>query len=109
MRARIAAAAARIMAEDGIDNFALAKRKAARSLGAQAEKVDGVTALSAALKKALRAKRTSVIVIDTDARRGTAEGGAWWDVAVTEAPRSSGQKQARGAYERARKKQALGA
>jgi len=34
MRARIAAAAARIMAEDGIDNFALAKRKAARQLGA---------------------------------------------------------------------------
>ncbi|HEX6691210.1 MAG TPA: hypothetical protein VF110_08705 [Burkholderiales bacterium] len=34
MRARIAAAAARIMAEDGIDDFALAKRKAARSLGA---------------------------------------------------------------------------
>lgn len=34
MRARIAAAAARIMAEDGIDDFALAKRKAARALGA---------------------------------------------------------------------------
>jgi hypothetical protein len=34
VRARIAAAAARIMAEDGIDNFALAKRKAARQLGA---------------------------------------------------------------------------
>jgi hypothetical protein len=34
MRERIAAAAARIMAEDGIDNFALAKRKAARQLGA---------------------------------------------------------------------------
>src|SRR3954453_20225670 len=34
MRARIAAAAARIMAEAGIDDFALAKRKAARSLGA---------------------------------------------------------------------------
>ena len=34
MRARIAAAAARIMAEDGIDDFALAKRNAARSLGA---------------------------------------------------------------------------
>jgi hypothetical protein len=34
MRARIAAAAARIMAEDGIDDFAIAKRKAARSLGA---------------------------------------------------------------------------
>jgi hypothetical protein len=34
MRARIAAAAARIMAEDGIEDYALAKRKAARALGA---------------------------------------------------------------------------
>ena len=34
MRARIAATAARIMAEDGIDDFALAKRKAARQPGA---------------------------------------------------------------------------
>jgi hypothetical protein len=34
MRERIAATAARIMAEDGIDDFALAKRKAARQLGA---------------------------------------------------------------------------
>jgi hypothetical protein len=34
MRARIAAAAARIMAEDGVEDFALAKRKAARQLGA---------------------------------------------------------------------------
>lgn len=34
MRARIAAAAARLMAEDGIDDFAMAKRKAARQLGA---------------------------------------------------------------------------
>jgi hypothetical protein len=35
MRARIAAAAARIMAEDGVDDFALAKRKAVRQLGAE--------------------------------------------------------------------------
>jgi len=34
MRAAIAAAAARIMAEDGIDDYAIAKRKAARRLGA---------------------------------------------------------------------------
>lgn len=34
MRTRIAAAAARIMAEDGVDDFATAKRKAARMLGA---------------------------------------------------------------------------
>src|SRR5262245_6422215 len=36
MRASIAATAARIMAEEGIDDFALAKRKAARRLGAPA-------------------------------------------------------------------------
>jgi len=36
MRARIAVAAARLMAEDGIEDFALAKRKAARQLGATA-------------------------------------------------------------------------
>src|SRR3989442_12757384 len=35
MRARIAAAAARMMAEDGIEDFAHAKRKAARQLGAE--------------------------------------------------------------------------
>lgn len=35
MRTRIAAAAARIMAEDGVEDFALAKRKAARQLGAE--------------------------------------------------------------------------
>lgn len=34
LRAAIAATAARIMAENGIDNFALAKRKAAHQLGA---------------------------------------------------------------------------
>src|SRR5215510_7849267 len=35
MRNRIAAAAARLMAEDGLEDFALAKRKAARQLGAE--------------------------------------------------------------------------
>lgn len=35
MRTRIAAAAARMMAADGIEDFALAKRKAARQLGAE--------------------------------------------------------------------------
>lgn len=35
IRSSIAAAAARIMAEDGIDDFALAKRKAARRLGVE--------------------------------------------------------------------------
>ena len=81
----------------------------ARSLGAQAEKVENLAALTSSLKKALRARRTSVVVIDTDPRRGTAEGGALWDVAVTDAPRSAGQKKARAAYEQARRRQKLGA
>jgi len=51
MRARIAAAAARLMAEDGIDDFALAKRKAARSLGAaQTEALPGNDEIEAALR-----------------------------------------------------------
>jgi 3D-(3,5/4)-trihydroxycyclohexane-1,2-dione acylhydrolase (decyclizing) len=81
----------------------------ARSLGAQAEKVEDLAKLEGALNRAIRSRKTSVVVIDTDARRGTAQGGAWWDVAVTHAPRTSPQKSARTAYERARKKQALGA
>jgi 3D-(3,5/4)-trihydroxycyclohexane-1,2-dione acylhydrolase (decyclizing) len=81
----------------------------ARSLGAAAEKVPDIKSLTAALQRALRARKTSVIVIETDPRRGTAEGGAWWDVALTEAPRTAGQKKARSAYERARKRQGLGA
>ena len=81
----------------------------ARSLGAQAEMAKDLASLKPLLQRAVRAKKTSVVVIETDPRRGTAEGGAWWDVAVTDAPRSAGQKQARAAYERARKKQALGA
>jgi 3D-(3,5/4)-trihydroxycyclohexane-1,2-dione acylhydrolase (decyclizing) len=81
----------------------------ARSLGAQAEKVSSLQALQPALRRALRARRTSVVVIDTDPRRGTQEGGAWWDVAVTAAPRTSSQEKARNAYELARRRQKLGA
>ena len=81
----------------------------ARSLGAAAQKVAGLGALKAALKKALRSRTTSVLVIDTDPRRGTAEGGAWWDVAVTAVPRSAPQEKARQAYELARRRQKAGA
>lgn len=50
-RARIAAAAARIMAEDGIDDFALAKRKAARQIGAvQGQALPGNDEIEAELR-----------------------------------------------------------
>jgi 3D-(3,5/4)-trihydroxycyclohexane-1,2-dione acylhydrolase (decyclizing) len=81
----------------------------ARSLGAQAEGVPDIKALRSALERALRARKTSVIVIETDARRGTEEGGAWWEVPVTAAPRTAPQRKARAAYERARRRQSLGA
>jgi 3D-(3,5/4)-trihydroxycyclohexane-1,2-dione acylhydrolase (decyclizing) len=81
----------------------------ARSLGAAAEKVESISALQASLGRALRSRRTSVVVIETDPRRSTAEGGAWWDVAVTAAPKSSSQRKARKAYEAARRRQKLGA
>jgi hypothetical protein len=51
MRERIAAAAARIMAEEGIDDFALAKRKAARRLGApDSEALPGNEQIETALR-----------------------------------------------------------
>lgn len=54
----------------------------ARSLGAHGEKAANLGELRAALARARAADRTSVVVIDTDPREGTAAGGAWWDVAV---------------------------
>src|ERR1700716_4380179 len=51
MRARIAATAARIMAEDGIEDFALAKRKAARRLCApEAQALPGNDEIEAELR-----------------------------------------------------------
>src|SRR5712691_3533844 len=60
MRARIAAAAARLMAEDGIDDFALAKRKAAKQLGAaDSQALPGNDEIEAELREiALDAMRT---------------------------------------------------
>jgi 3D-(3,5/4)-trihydroxycyclohexane-1,2-dione acylhydrolase (decyclizing) len=81
----------------------------AAALGAEAQKVDGIAGLEAALPAALAAKRTQVIVIDTDPQTGTAEGGAWWEVPVTAAPATPAQKEARQDYETNRKRQGAGA
>jgi 3D-(3,5/4)-trihydroxycyclohexane-1,2-dione acylhydrolase (decyclizing) len=70
----------------------------AASLGAIAEKVDGIAALEAALGRAAAAPRTTVIVIDTDPARTTEAGGAWWDVAVPEVSQSPAVAAARAAY-----------
>lgn len=55
-----------------------------RALGAVAEKVTGVAALEQALARAKASPDTYAIVIDTDPLPTTREGGAWWDVPVSE-------------------------
>jgi 3D-(3,5/4)-trihydroxycyclohexane-1,2-dione acylhydrolase (decyclizing) len=78
----------------------------ALSLGAEATKVDGLPALELALRAAKRAKTTQVIVLDTDFAHGTAEGGAWWDVAV---PNTARNARVRRNYETKRRAQTRGA
>lgn len=54
----------------------------AASLGAQSERVSGLSGLGKALQRAKQCDRTAVVVIDTDPAQSTAEGGTWWDVPV---------------------------
>jgi 3D-(3,5/4)-trihydroxycyclohexane-1,2-dione acylhydrolase (decyclizing) len=74
----------------------------ARALGAQAEAVKGIPALEEALVRARAAAGPYVIVIETDPARGTAEGGAWWDVAVPEVSDRAEVRAARASYEKRR-------
>lgn len=71
----------------------------AASLGAIAEKVADIAELEAALARARKADRSTVIVIDTDPRPSDASGGAWWDVAVPETSSREQVRQARAAYQ----------
>jgi len=79
----------------------------AHALGAEAVKVGSIAELEPAVRRARKASRTTVIVIDTDPQISTAEGGTWWDVPVSEAPRSAAQRKARKAYETNRRRQRL--
>jgi len=92
------------MAEPEIDFVAHAA-----SMGAHAEKVDGIATLEAAVRAARERDRPSVIVIDTDPAPGPGEagGGHWWDVAVPEAPRSAKGEAALASYSDNRARQNL--
>jgi 3D-(3,5/4)-trihydroxycyclohexane-1,2-dione acylhydrolase (decyclizing) len=72
----------------------------AASLGAEAIRAAGLDELPAALARAKAATRTSVVVIDTDPARSTAEGGAWWDVPVAAVSPRAEVTAARAAYEK---------
>jgi 3D-(3,5/4)-trihydroxycyclohexane-1,2-dione acylhydrolase (decyclizing) len=74
----------------------------ARSLGADAEMVADVVALEAAVARVRTAKRTTVIVIETDPLHGTAAGGAWWNVPVAEVSEDERVRAAHDAWRRAR-------
>ena len=79
----------------------------ARSLGAESVKVRSIAELEMALERAGTRKKTQVIVIDTDPWKPSTVGGAWWDVAVNDAPRDALRKDVRKSYEKARAKQRL--
>jgi 3D-(3,5/4)-trihydroxycyclohexane-1,2-dione acylhydrolase (decyclizing) len=83
-------------------------RAHAASLGAQAERVVGIAELESALRRALAADRTSVVVLRTDPRITTAAGGHWWDVGVPEVSQRTEVNAARADYETQRLAQRLG-
>jgi 3D-(3,5/4)-trihydroxycyclohexane-1,2-dione acylhydrolase (decyclizing) len=80
----------------------------ARSLGAHAEQVKTIADLPDALERAKRADRTAVVVIETDPARPFTGGGAWWDVPVPEVSGRPEVREARAAYEAARRRQRAG-
>ena len=80
-------------------------RAHAESLGAIAEKVTSIADLENAVERARGNDRTTVIVIDTDPLISTEAGGHWWDVAVPEVSPRAEVRDAREAYEAARKQQ----
>ncbi len=80
----------------------------AASLGALAEKVQGIAGLEAALAKAKTNSRTTVIVIDTDPLISTEAGGTWWDVTVPEVSPRPQVNTARRGYEEATQRQRVG-
>jgi 3D-(3,5/4)-trihydroxycyclohexane-1,2-dione acylhydrolase (decyclizing) len=80
----------------------------AASLGAIAEKVASVGDLEAALKRAKKNDRTTVLVIETDPLASTEAGGHWWDVAVPEVSSRKAVKAARKGYEKDRRMQKVG-
>ncbi|HEX6120148.1 MAG TPA: 3D-(3,5/4)-trihydroxycyclohexane-1,2-dione acylhydrolase (decyclizing) [Dongiaceae bacterium] len=71
----------------------------ARSLGANAEKVTTTAELEAAIARARKAKKSTVIVVDTDPLKTTEAGGFWWDVPVPEVSERPKVRAARKKYQ----------
>jgi 3D-(3,5/4)-trihydroxycyclohexane-1,2-dione acylhydrolase (decyclizing) len=66
----------------------------AAAMGAEAVHVAGIAELRREMRRARASRRSQLLVIDTTHHRTTADGGAWWDVAV---PEVSGRAEVRDA------------
>ena len=77
----------------------------ARSLGAEAESVSTIADLRLALQSARKAKRTTVIVVETDREVSVPNYESWWDVAAAEVSTDESVQEARRQYEEALKKE----
>ncbi|MGD8914582.1 MAG: 3D-(3,5/4)-trihydroxycyclohexane-1,2-dione acylhydrolase (decyclizing) [Candidatus Thiodiazotropha sp.] len=73
----------------------------AASMGAEALKAGTIDELEQALAQARASNNVFVIVIDTDPYPSTAQGGAWWEVAVPEVSERDEVKEKRKDYEQA--------
>lgn len=80
----------------------------ARSLGAEAVQVATTKELEAAVTKARGAKRSCVIVIETDPLATTKAGGHWWDVPVPEVSTRNAVREAHRKYTKATRQQIIG-
>ncbi len=76
----------------------------ARSLGAKVIEADTIPSLNRALAEAKGAETTTVIVIQTDGRKGI-DGYAWWEVPVAEVSEMSSVREAYTTYQENKKRQ----
>jgi 3D-(3,5/4)-trihydroxycyclohexane-1,2-dione acylhydrolase (decyclizing) len=70
----------------------------ARAMGAEAVHVRDVAELRRELTRARAARTSQVLVIDTTHARTTADGGAWWEVAVPQVSARDGVERAHRTY-----------
>jgi len=77
----------------------------ARSLGAHAIMAGSLAEFKAALEEAKKMDRLTVVVVETQPGVGVPSYESWWDVAVPEVSQIEGVRQARAAYEEARKRE----
>jgi 3D-(3,5/4)-trihydroxycyclohexane-1,2-dione acylhydrolase (decyclizing) len=81
--------------------------KHAESMGAIAERVEGIDDLRAAFARAKAADRSYVIVVPIDQYSWT-EGGAWWEVGVPEVSERESVRAARSDWEKEKRHQRVG-